>query len=143
MRLTGDHTSAAELVQETYLNAWKSLSTLRDKSRMRAWVFSILRNQWKKQLTRKSSRPREESGTDVEQLHSKIEKPTVDDSVQLALSKLDEKFRLPILLVTMEGMKVDEAADVLELPRGTVLSRISRGKQKLKELLTKHITATP
>ena len=58
------------------------------------------------------------------------------DRVQAALETLDEKHKLPVLFVSLEGMTVDEAASALEIPRGTVLSRLHRGRQKLKQILS-------
>jgi len=135
-RLTGNRTLASELVQETYLNAWKSIDNLKDPQRMRAWMFSILRNQYTK-LLRKEKRnvPTIAHINDV----SKPEQTNDDvtDRVQNALAALDEKHKLPVLLVSLEGMTVDQAAKVLEVPRGTVLSRLHRGRQKLKEILSR------
>ena len=133
-RLTGNQTLASELVQETYLNAWKNIAGLKDPERMRAWLFAILRNQYSK-LIRKESRAESVS----EHLDSIPVDTKVDDGttemVQAAIANLDEIHKLPVLLVSMEGLTVDEAANVLELPRGTVLSRLHRGRQKLKEFL--------
>ena len=135
-RLTGNQTLASELVQETYLSAWKSIDSLKDPQRMRAWMFSILRNQYTK-LLRKEKRnlqtiPHIEDVSKPEQT-----KDDVTDRVQTALAALDEKHKLPVLLVSIEGMTVDEAAKVLDVPRGTVLSRLHRGRQKLKEILSR------
>lgn len=133
-RLTGNQTLASELVQETYLNAWKSISGLKDLERMRSWLFAILRNQYSK-LIRKESRTVSTS----EQLDSIAASPEKDnqttDMVQAAIACLDEIHKLPVLLVSMEGLTVEEAAEILQLPRGTVLSRLHRGRQKLKEIL--------
>lgn len=138
-RLTGNRTLASELVQETYLSAWKSMDSLKDPDRMRAWMFSILRNQYTK-LLRKEKRhvPTTEHLSDVS-----IREPTSDDTtdrVQAALEMLDENHKLPVLLVSLEGMTVDEAAKILNTPRGTVLSRLHRGRQKLKEILRRNQT---
>ena len=99
-------------------------------------MFSILRNQYTK-LLRKEKRnlqtiPHIEDVSKPEQT-----KDDVTDRVQTALAALDEKHKLPVLLVSIEGMTVDEAAKVLDVPRGTVLSRLHRGRQKLKEILSR------
>lgn len=133
-RLTGNQTLANELVQETYLNAWKSLDSLSDPKKMRSWMFSILRNQYTK-LIRKESRQASTSDQAYEAAARDEPDPSVSETIQSAISKLDPKHRMPVLLVSMEGMSVDEAAGILEIPRGTVLSRLHRGRQKLKELL--------
>lgn len=138
-RLTGNQTLASELVQETYLSAWKSIDSLKDPERMRAWMFSILRNQYTK-LLRKEKR----SVQTLEHLNDvskpKTIKNDVTDRVQAAVATLDDKHKLPVLLVSLEGMTVDEAAKVMDVPRGTVLSRLHRGRQKLKEILSRDQT---
>lgn len=143
-RLTGNRTLASELVQETYLSAWKSIHSLKDPERMRAWMFSILRNQYTK-LLRKEKREKQNAFI-VEHIHevSKLETPRDEttDRVQAALAMLDEKHKVPVLLVSLEGLSVDEAAKVLDVPRGTVLSRLHRGRQKLKEILSRDRTQT-
>ena len=135
-RLTGNQTLASELVQETYLNAWKSIDNLRDPERMRAWMFSILRNQYTK-LLRKEKRNVQTVAHLNDVSKPEQTKDDVTDRVQTALATLDEKHKLPVLLVSIEGMTVDEAAKVLDVPRGTVLSRLHRGRQKLKEILSR------
>ena len=67
------------------------------------------------------------------------DKPDDDttDRVQAALQTLDDIHRLPVLLVSLEGMSVEEAAGILNVPRGTVLSRLHRGRAKLKEILSR------
>jgi RNA polymerase sigma-70 factor (ECF subfamily) len=135
-RLTGNRTLASELVQETYLNAWKNISGLKDPERMRSWLFAILRNQYSK-LIRKESRTAPASGQlDSIAVMSKTNDQTTD-LVQEAIARLDENHKLPVLLVSMEGLSVDEASKLLDLPRGTVLSRLHRGRQKLKEILVR------
>ena len=101
---------------------------------MRGWLFAILRNQYSK-LIRKEAR----STPTTEHLDSVAvyEKP-VDQAkqvVQSAIEELDENHKLPLLLVSMEGMSVDQAAEALGIPRGTVLSRLHRAREKLKQIL--------
>ncbi len=133
-RLTGNQTLANELVQETYLNAWKSLHSLSDPKKMRSWMFSILRNQYTK-LIRKESKAAALSEQAYEVAAQPAPNNELANTVQSAIEKLDSKHRMPVLLVSMEGLSVDEAASILEVPRGTVLSRLHRGRQKLKEIL--------
>lgn len=136
-RLTGNPALANELVQETYLAAWKNLASLTDPGKMRSWMFAILRNQYTK-LIRKESKAAKASelAFDVPQQMSS-ENESID-RVQQAIARLPENHRLPILLVAMEGLSVDDAAGVIGIPKGTVLSRLHRARQKLKELLTEN-----
>ena len=135
-RLTGNRTLALELVQETYLNAWKSLQNLKDSNKMRSWLFAIMRNQFSK-LLHKEKR----TTPTIEQIDWISAPPETEDNttdrVQTALQSLDDIHRLPVLFVSLEGMSVEEAAGILEVPRGTVLSRLHRGRAKLKEILSR------
>ena len=135
-RLTGNRTLAFELVQETYLNAWKSLPNLKDSNKIRSWLFAIMRNQFSKLLHK------EKRNTQTIQQLATIPTSTLSDNdttdrVQAALQTLNDIHRLPVLLVAIEGMSVEEAAGVLDVPRGTVLSRLHRGRAKLKEILSR------
>lgn len=138
-RLTGNRDLAAELVQESYLQAWQGLESLRDRARLRSWLFGILRFQFSKQMRREarsSNLPPEavESLIDPSDPSDTIDRETADQ-VQAAIGQLNDEHKFPILLVSMEGFSVDQAAEILEVPRGTVLSRLHRGRQKLKQLL--------
>lgn len=135
-RLTGDRELASELVQETYLQAWKGLDSLRDKSRMRSWVFGILRNQYTKLLRKLPKATQLSRPESVESsLLNQTEPEATREIVQKAISQLDDKHKLPILLVSMEGMSVEAAGEVLDVPRGTVLSRLHRGRKQLKTII--------
>lgn len=140
-RLTGNHESANELVQETFLQAWRGLESIEDESKLRAWMFGILRNQNLKMLRKKQRDAKADSEILEFVAEQASDRNTNDaiDSVQSAIALLDEIHRMPVLLVSMEQMSVDEAAEVLELPRGTVLSRLHRGRQKLKEILSREL----
>jgi RNA polymerase sigma-70 factor (ECF subfamily) len=131
-RLLGHHELARELVQETYLAAWKNLSQLQDLSRLKSWLMGILRNQYTKQLTRERRHQHEALTIDPP---IKNQGHDSSDAVEEALAQLDEDQRLPILLVTMESWSVDEVAEMLSVPRGTVLSRLHRARQRLKTIL--------
>lgn len=137
-RLSGNETLARELVQETYLNAWKSLDRLSDPAKTRSWMFAILRNQFSK-LIRKESKAVVTSVEFDEPVEKELPDTETQEAVQNAVQSLDEAHRLPILLVSMEGMSVEEAAEILELPKGTVLSRLHRARQKLKETLSRDL----
>lgn len=141
-RLTGCHGLASELVQETFAAAWKNLNTIDDPKRIRSWMFAILRNQFHKskrnriQISQMDST--DEGAIPNESDISEFERNENRDLVQRALSTLNPEQRMPLLLVSMEGMTVDEAAEVMQIPRGTVLSRLHRGKQQVKEFISRH-----
>ncbi len=135
-RLTGTQSSASDLVQETYVNAWKGLDSLKDDSRMRSWMFAILRNQYSK-FVRKESRMvnADNMQQTVVDTGPDQHKEAVHDAVQMAINQLDETHKLPLLLVSIEGMSTEQAAIILEIPKGTVLSRLHRARQKMKSYL--------
>ena len=132
-RLTGNRDTAGELVQETYLQAWKGLATLNDPKRMRSWLFGILRNQsTKMNRAVRGERPLLDEPLTQNQSSNRNDQ---QELVQDAIAQLEPMFQLPLLLVSMEGIPAEEAAEILEIPRGTVLSRLYRGRKKLKKIL--------
>ncbi len=136
-RLTGCRELASELVQDTYLNAWKNIGSLNDVDKMKSWMFAIMRNQYTK-LLRQLPKSRQMTELVIENLGVPAETNDYQSDqqlVQAALQQLNDDHKLPLLLVSMEGMTVDQAATVLELPRGTILSRLHRGRKKLKSIL--------
>ena len=134
-RLTGDRELASELVQETYLHAWKGLDSLRDKTRMRSWIFGILRNQYTKLLRKLPKATQLAQPESVQSDPPQAEPEISRQMVQQAIQQLDDKHKFPILLVSMEGMSAEAAGEILEVPRGTILSRLHRGRQQLKILI--------
>ena len=136
-RLCGNAGEAEDLVQETYVQAWQKIDSLRDPNRMRSWMFAILRNQHLKAIRKK----RPIATGDVQSLEapSVPVEPNSDpaDVVQQALMQLEQDQRMPILLVSMEGLSAEEASGILGIPRGTVLSRMHRGRKRLKEIIEK------
>ena len=141
-RLTGTHDLANELVQETYLNAWAKIGSLKSPEKMRSWMFAILRNQYTK-LLRGNIRLKQLAPLAEEQLAapSLHESESTAERVRTAIQQLDDEHKFPVLLVSMEGQSVDEAAEILGIPKGTVLSRLHRGRAKLKTLLSREIEA--
>lgn len=140
-RLSGNSGEAEDLVQESFAQAWQKIDSLRDSSRMRSWLFAILRNQYLKSVRKKKP----VASSDVEQIADhRTATPSEEgssDIVQAALEQLDEDQRMPILLVSMEELSAEEASDILGIPRGTVLSRMHRGRQRLKEILSRESDA--
>lgn len=137
-RLMGCREAAADVVQETYLQAWNGLAQLRECDKMRGWLFAILRNQ----SLKRRRKWRREFALDSDNAPAMIETSADEatdrrDLVQFALNQLPDEQRWPLLLVTMEGWSVADAAEFLEIPNGTVLSRLHRGREKLRDVLTK------
>ena len=136
-RLAGSAADAEDLTQETFGKALTRLSQLRDPERARGWLFRILRNAYLHRVRdQKRHRviPLEAVGDLPER--SADEMPEIDpDRLQHALNELDEAFRTPIILYYFEDFSYRDIADQMELPIGTVMSRLARGKAYLRALL--------
>jgi RNA polymerase sigma-70 factor (ECF subfamily) len=138
-RMVGDADLANEIVQDTFLAAWKNLEQLQDVAALKGWMFSILRNQFSRLARREFRQPR---SADVEwyavEHHEDGARGDIRESVQQAIHQLDDDHKLPLLLVAMEGWSTEEASEMLGIPRGTVLSRLHRGRERLRQLLWEH-----
>ncbi len=153
VKLTGEPSHAEDLVQETYLKALQSFSSLREPERTRAWLFQILS---RVAIDRHRSEAREvkaESAEDLDRfslydliwdedplpysdrLHDDFLAQFRDEDVRNALLKLPEAFRMPLVLVYSEGMTYKEIAEVLQCPVGTVMSRLHRARKTLEREL--------
>lgn len=133
-RMTGNHHSANDLVQETYLGAWRNITQVKDQTKLRGWLFAILRNQYSK--TRQRQRINLSELGEIDGVpESRAHADDIQEMVQEAIQKLDDDLRLPILLVAMEGWSVAETAELLGIPVGTVLSRLHRGRGRLRQYL--------
>ncbi|HVX86781.1 MAG TPA: RNA polymerase sigma factor [Phycisphaerae bacterium] len=141
LRLCGKRELAEDLLQETFVEAWKSCDKLSDVAKAKAWLFQILRNRWSHYLRDSSRRLRPSHDQDaLERVGSRFPNHSdllaESDFVQRALDQLDEDLKLPFLCVVMEGYSCQETADLLKIPLGTVLSRLYRARQALRLVLT-------
>lgn len=144
LRLTGgDEARSEDLVQETVLKAWRAWDTYESGTNCKAWLMTILRNSFMNEFRRRKNRPAPVDYDDVEerpvwsQLHQ--EDPAgeffdriVDDRVVEAIEGLPETFRVPLVLSDLEGLSYDEIAEQLEVPVGTVKSRLHRARRRLQ-----------
>jgi RNA polymerase sigma-70 factor, ECF subfamily len=136
-RLVGDRCEAEDLVQEAFRSAWKSRQLFRSDGGPRAWLASILRRRvadyWRK--------PRPpvvysgERGLEVELTDADPMRDELTDEMQHALGVLPDDLRETLLLVVVAELTHQEAADLLEVPLGTILSRVSRARKRLREFL--------
>lgn len=138
---------AENLVQETMFTAYRKFHQLREIEKCRAWLFSILRSHFLRERRQFIKRPLlddgsgylkhvEDSGADdfAGALDSKLDKV----KVELALATLSEKYRTVVVLYYMEEeMTYQEISDFLDIPIGTIMSRLARGKKQLKNALLK------
>jgi RNA polymerase sigma-70 factor (ECF subfamily) len=140
-RLVARPSEAEDLVQETYLEGFRSYGGLRDLERARAWMFRILHNLWCERRTREGARAlaaqltpeasRELRGN----LEHELTEGGYSDDVAVALASLPEEFKTAVLLVTVEEMSYAEVAEVMDCPIGTVRSRVARGRSLLAAAL--------
>lgn len=136
-RMVGDRHEAEDLVQDAYRSAWKSRSTFRPGGGSRAWLTSILRRRaadhWR--------RPRPpmvfsaDKNVDLEYAGDDPLRDDFTDEMQHALQLLPEDLRETLLLVVVAELTHQETADLLGIPLGTVLSRVSRARKRLREYL--------
>lgn len=135
--LTGDYSAAEDLVQDTLERAWKRIGLWRLGSDLRAWLFTIMHNLYVNQLkanSRKQGQPPEQATLDLSV------RPTQEDRLELrdlnkALRRLSNEQREVLLLVGLEQMSYEEVAKVLGIPIGTVMSRLSRGRDQLRAMM--------
>ncbi len=136
-RLVGDRQEAEDIVQETFRSAWKSRQTFQSGDSERAWLVAILRRRvadyWRR------GRPPLALASDSQiETASDPTDPTrneLADEVQQALAQLPDELRETLLLVVVGELTHQEAADALGVPLGTVLSRVSRARRRLREYL--------
>jgi RNA polymerase sigma-70 factor (ECF subfamily) len=134
--LLGDDGEADDLIQDTLERALTRIHQWRDGETPRRWLFSILHNLYVDTLRRKSRRPPHVGLDSVGADHSQ---PSADGAsgrdIDQALQLLSREQREVVLLIGLEGMSYAEAAYVLEIPIGTVMSRLARGRDRLRGLM--------
>jgi RNA polymerase sigma-70 factor (ECF subfamily) len=145
-RLSGDAHVAEDLVQDTFSEAWRGRAALRDRTCVRAWLFQILRYRYAHLVRDSGRRPRIVGDEDeVDVTHAQSD-PSAGihsrDELQRALDGLAEHFKLPFLMVFLQGLTCQEVADALDLPIGTVLSRLHRARKALQIALSPAVPVT-
>jgi RNA polymerase sigma-70 factor (ECF subfamily) len=146
LRLTGRSQDAEDLVQETYLRAWRSLHTYRPGTNPKAWLFRILHNAHidrYRASTRAVQTVDELEGQDPafvvhETPESLVLAGVMDAEIRQALMTLPEVFRSCVILADLEGFSYQEIADILAIPRGTVMSRLFRGRRAMRRALARY-----
>jgi RNA polymerase sigma factor (sigma-70 family) len=130
-RFTTDEDDANDLVQDTYLKAFRFISSFQQGTNAKAWLFRILRNSFINDYRRKSKEPSKVDYQDVETFYN-------SEDAETALNALDVDFRTVIILCDVEGFTYEEMAKILDIPIGTVRSRLHRARNLLKEKLRKY-----
>jgi RNA polymerase sigma-70 factor (ECF subfamily) len=150
LRLTGDATSAEDLVQETMLKALRAWGSFRPGSNARAWLITILRNQF---INEWRARRRAPAPVEMDALpelpdvgdpdpEGRFFRELVDDEVLAAVDELPADFREVLVLSDMEGLPYNEIAAALEIPVGTVKSRLFRARRILQGRLRRYAEMT-
>ena len=153
LRLTRNPADAEDLVQETYLRAYRGFGSFTEGTNLKAWLYRILTNTYINSYRAAKRRPEIADVEDVEDLYlyrrlgadassisgrsaedEALERFT-DEDVKAALESLPDVFRISVLLADVEGFSYKEIADITEVPIGTVMSRIHRGRRALQKAL--------
>jgi RNA polymerase sigma-70 factor (ECF subfamily) len=145
-RLTGSDSDAEDLVQQTFLEGFRSVHRLESPARCRAWLFGILRNLWRKGRLRARQRPTlalVDIDADDEILRTTgdpeqdLVRRTFSDEMERALGALPDDFRMAVLLFDVEGLSYAEVAMAMDCKEGTVRSRLARGRGLLAAQLAR------
>ncbi|MDZ4716484.1 MAG: sigma-70 family RNA polymerase sigma factor [Cytophagales bacterium] len=151
-RLTLDRDDAKDLVQDTYFKAFRFIESFQKGTNAKAWLFRILKNSFINDYRKKRKEPNKVDYQEVESYYNSEDvnrqitpdlrvdalKDMIGDEISNALNSLDVDFRTVIILCDLEGFKYEEMAKILDIPIGTVRSRLHRARQLLKEKLSEY-----
>lgn len=152
LRLTSDPSDAEDLVQDTIVKAFRFFSSYEKGTNAKAWLFRILKNSYINNYRKKSKKPSQvdydevstfyetirAERTDTSDLEDKMFRELIDDDISNALDELPEDFRTVVLLCDVEGFTYEEIANMLDVPIGTIRSRLHRGRNLLKAQLMEY-----
>jgi RNA polymerase sigma-70 factor (ECF subfamily) len=151
-RLTFDEDEAKDLVQETFMKSFRFITSFEQGTNAKAWLFRILKNSFINDFRKKSKEPAKVDYQDVENYYNsdnvdkeittdlRIDalKGMLGDEITIALNSLAVDFRTVIILCDLEGFTYEEMAKILDIPIGTVRSRLHRARNLLKEKLSSY-----
>ena len=140
LRMVRNYEKAEDLVQETYFQAWKSFHRFEPGTNLRAWLFKIMFNQHYSALRRDKFQlvPVEETIAATLAYDPPTPQHVTEEEVQAALERLPREFQLPVILADIEELSYNEIAEVMQIPKGTVMSRLHRGRKILRMELTNY-----
>jgi RNA polymerase sigma-70 factor (ECF subfamily) len=147
-RLTRSQADAEDLLQDTLLHAYAGFRTFQEGTKLKAWLFRILYNRWVSTYRYKRCRPAELSVDEITErdlaasaarlpagprsAEAEVLDALPDSEIKAALATLPEGFRTAVYLADVQGYTFAETAELLNIPHGTVMSRVSRGRQRLR-----------
>ncbi len=151
-RLTFDEDDAKDLVQDTYLKAFRFINSFERGTNAKAWLFRILKNSFINEFRKKSKQPAKVDYNEVESYYNsddvdanittdlRVEtvQHMIGDEISGALNAIPVDFRTVIILSDLEGFTYEEMAKILDIPIGTVRSRLHRARNMLREKLTSY-----
>ena len=146
LKYCGNVFDAEDIVQETYLMAFNKFHQLREKSKCKPWLLTILRNNFLRSYHKQKSRNRLSKTEYIDFFKSNITQENADqilvkvstrDAVQRALHQLPDKYKAVLILYYTDELLYKEIATALEIPIGTVMSRLARAREGLKTILLK------
>jgi RNA polymerase sigma factor (sigma-70 family) len=154
-RLAMDEDDAKDLVQDTYMKAYRFINSFQQGTNSKAWLYRILKNSFINDYRKKSKEPSKVDYQEVEgyynsekvdenktsDLRQESVKDMIGDEVSIALNSLAIDFRTVIILCDIEGFTYEEMAKILDIPIGTVRSRLHRARNLLKEKLNSYATS--
>jgi len=153
LRMTRNPADAEDVLQETFLKAYRAYHTFTAGTNLKAWLYRILTNTYINKYRKAQRRPSEVELGELEDFYlykrmgepgsssatpsaeSQVLETIVDSDVKGALEALPEHFRLPVLMADVEGFSYKEIAAMLDIPIGTVMSRLHRGRKALQKRL--------
>ena len=153
LRMTRNASDAEDLVQETYLKAYRAFGSFQEGTNLKAWLYRILTNTFINSYRARRRRPEQAELDDVEDLYlyrrlggleavsagrsaeEEVLEHFTEGEVKAAVESLPEQFRMAVLLADVEGFSYKEIAEILDVPIGTVMSRLHRGRRALQKAL--------
>lgn len=143
--LCRNHALAEDLVQESFLRAWKAIGQLKEEKKAKAWLFTILRRENARHFNRKHTRDISLEDIELEKLTNfEIDNNELEHiNLRRALAKLSPDYSEPLVLQVIGGYTSDEIAKILDIKPGAVMTRLFRARQQLKKLLSKHKPDNP
>jgi RNA polymerase sigma-70 factor (ECF subfamily) len=151
MRLTRNPADAEDLIQDTYLRAFRGFAGFKEGTNLKAWLYRILTNSFITTYRKRQREPQTVDGPDdidewylfdrlgAQSVQGSAESEVLDrmpdEDVKRALESIPENFRMAVLLADVEGFSYKEIAEIMDVPIGTVMSRLHRGRKALEKAL--------